>query len=331
MAEKEEKGKPEEKAFNPDDRFRYLGFEIKPGKIGDLFKSEAEKESWIQKVIDKRKRKVRIREHNTLEEPRVAGYERIVLTITSAVLVVSLFLPWFSGYHERVVDSEVAGQQNEPAAVVSDSLTEGVMADSLSRALTESETIPGEETTEPTEIAGAVAPATAAARENGATVLEKDEAGFASITSHRRQKEVVRERLSLSAIGAIGSLGAVGGMVFSSGLVVTLTGILMIIYVLCCIGLAVYTLYMLYGIKGDEDTKALKLKLVLRLSWIPVAIYVFCIIIAFFGATYSFDTTDMIKQIGGSYGISTYLGLLSSGFYLTIACFIINGAKSIEI
>ncbi|MBN2226518.1 MAG: hypothetical protein JW763_04060 [candidate division Zixibacteria bacterium] len=319
MAEKEEKGKPSQKAFNPDDRFRYLGFDIKPGKIGDLFKSDSEKESWVKRVIERRRKGVRTREHNTLEEPRVASYERVVLTITSLVLIASLFLPWFSGYHETVVETEVV--PTEEVAAIPDSLAEMLMADSSAADSLTAAVV------EETADAGADAAVTA----NGRTVLEKDEAGFASITSHRKKKEVVRENMSLSAVGAIGALGSIGGMVFSSGFAVMLTGILMIVYMLICIALAVYTLYSLYGAKGDEDTKAIKLKSVLRLGWIPVIIYVGGIFLSLFGGTYSFDTVDMIAQIGTSYGTSTYLGLLSSGFYISLACFVISGAKSVEI
>jgi len=39
----------------------------------------------------------------------------------------------------------------------------------------------------------------------------------------------------------------------------------------------------------------------------------------------------MVKQIGTSYGTGTYLGLLSYGFYMTLACFALNGAKGVEI
>ena len=328
MAEKEEKGKPSQKAFNPDDRFRYLGFDIKPGKIGDLFKSDSEKESWIKRVLEKRRKGAHTREHNTLEEPRVTSYERIVLTITSLVLIASLFLPWFSGYHEMVVETEVMPTE-EVVAAIPDSLAETLTADSLTAgAATSADENPAAvAVVEETPDAGTEA----AVNENGRTVLEKDEAGFSSITSHRKRKEVVRERMSLSAIGAIGALGSIGGMVFSSGIALMLTGILMIVYMLICIGLAAYTLYSLYGVKGDEDTKAIKLKSVLRLGWIPVIIYVVGIFLSLFGGTYSFETVDMIAQIGSSYGTSTYLGLLSAGFYISLACFVISGAKSIEI
>jgi len=332
MAEKEEKRKPDKKAFDPDDRFRYLGFDIKPGKIGDLFKSDTEKESWVKRVLERRQKGARTREHNTLEEPRVAAYERIILTITSLVLIVSLFLPWFSGYHETVVETEVVPAE-EAVAAVPDSLAEGLMADSLAVAVTEEVAEPTEEVLETAALATEESETEAgvSVNENGRTVLDKDEAGFSSITSHRKQKQVVREQMSLSAIGAIGSLGSIGGKVFSSGIAVMLTGILMIVYMLICIGLALYTLYALYGVKGDDDTRALKIKSILRLNWIPVIIYVVGIFLSLSGGTYSFDTVDMIAQIGDSYGTSTYLGLLSSGFYISLACFVISGAKSVEI
>jgi len=65
---------------------------------------------------------------------------------------------------------------------------------------------------------------------------------------------------------------------------------------------------------------------------VPVLVYVLCIVLSVVGANYSFSTTnEMIKQIGSSYGTGTYLGLLSYGFYATLACFALNGAKGVEI
>ena len=53
--------------------------------------------------------------------------------------------------------------------------------------------------------------------------------------------------------------------------------------------------------------------------------------LSFLGADYGFDTTGGLKQLGDSYGVMTFLGLMSSGFYLSLAAFTLTAAKSVEI
>lgn len=335
MAEKEHSESKKEKEFDPDQRFKYIGFEVLPGKIKDLFKSEAEKEIWVKRLREKRQSGSRAREHSTLEEPRVAGYEKIVLTITSLLLVFSLFLPWFSGYQEFEIEAAVSETQE---ALVSDSLGAEMPADSAAIAAAGTETDSSEAPLLP-ELAGEVESVEGlaetateeAADEIEMVQLEKDEHGFASITGPRKRKEIRRDHQSISAIGVFGAIGALGGKVFSSGFVLMLTGFLFIIYMLACIGLAVYTIYTLYGAKGSPDDKALQLKKVLKLNWISIGIWAFCLVISFVGASYSFDSTGMLKQIGTGYGTGAYLGLLAYGFYISLACFIMNAVKAIEI
>ena len=147
-----------------------------------------------------------------------------------------------------------------------------------------------------------------------------------------QRKEIKKEYHAISGLSAIASLGSYGGDIFSSGFILILTAILMLLYMVFCIGYAVYALYTLYASKGTEDAKALQLKKVLRLAWVPVLVYALCIVLSVIGANYSFSTTnEMVKQIGSSYGTGTYLGLLSYGFYATLACFALNGAKGVEI
>jgi hypothetical protein len=166
----------------------------------------------------------------------------------------------------------------------------------------------------------------------GETVTtEKDEAGFVSMTSARKRKEIIRERESLSAIGAVAALGSIGGMVFSSGIILKIIGALTLLYILFCLVMAIYTLYLLYAVKGDADRKMLRLKNGLKWSWIAPAFWVVGMFISVVGASYSFETSNMLAQVGSSYGIGTYLGLLSYGFYITLACFIMNGVKAAEI
>ncbi len=328
MAEKSEK----KKEFSPDDRFRYIGFEVFPGKVRDLFKSDKEKEKWVEKVKAKKEKGGILRERCTLTETRVAGYEKIVMTITSLLLIATLFLPWFSGYKEIVVESSGKAAQNQAAAALpADSLAQAGMAGD-SAAMTG---VPGEAV--PAGTTGTAGTATAAEQVKTETtpptdiVTEADEAGFSSITATRTRKEITRERVSMSAFGAITSLGSIGGKIFSSGIILVITGILMIVYMVFSIAMAIYTLYILYGVKGDPDQQALKIKKAVRYSWAGLAIWGFMLFISFFGAGYSFDTSDMIVQLGSSYGPGTFLGLLSFGFYISLGCFIMNAVKGSEI
>jgi len=334
MAEKKEKEKANGQQLDPDARFKYVGFEVQPGKIGDLFKSDSEKDKWVERVKEKRKGGSRLRESNSFDEPRVAGYEKIVLAITSIMLIVSLFLPWFSGYSEHEVEAKATMEMESPAALMDSSMVDSLL-DSTAIAATE---MAAEDVTTPTEtVLGEEEPVPGvemadeepvASEEMTATPPEKDEHGFASITGARKRVEIRKEHQSASAIAGLGYLGEV----FSSGVILKLTGLLYLIYMLLCVASALYTLYLIFGVKGDADTVALKLKKALKLNWIPVAIWFFCMVIAFFGASYSFSVGDGgLKQLGDSYGIGVYLGLLGYGFYISLACFIMNAVKAIEI
>jgi hypothetical protein len=324
MAEKKEQEKTNGQQLNPDQRFKYIGFEVQPGKIGEFFKSDTEKDKWVDRVREKRKGGARLREKNSFDEPRVAGYEKFVLAITSILLVVSLFLPWFSGYSEYEVKAETAEAQ--PMAVVPpdssmiDSTTIGLTPDQIKTDAAVVETDKMVDTN-----------LTAAPADSGEIVgaaMEKDEHGFSAITGARKRKEIKKEYHSASAIGSLSKIGDV----FSSGFILKITGFLYLIYMLFCIASALMTLYLIFGAKGDPDTAALKLKRALRLNWIPVGIWFFCMIIAVFGASYSFNVGEGgLKQLGDSYGIGVYLGLLGYGFYISLACFVMNAVKAIEI
>lgn len=333
MAEKNGSGPKKDKKFDPDERFRYIGFEVESGKLGDHFKSDAEKNSWIKKVLDKRAKGSKLRDETSFDKPRVAGYEKIILTITSVILVVTLFMPWFSGYMEYEVETVVAAPVEEP---LTDSAGVALTTDSAGIELAFDSAVVIAEVSEPkAELEGEVLATTEEITEEAGSasggmekiISEKDEQGFASITSAVKRKEYRKEYYSSSAVNAFGMIG----MVFSSGIILKLTGVLFIIYVLFCLAMAGMTLYTLYGVKGDDDTIALKLKSIMNFGWIPLGIWFGCFVLSFFGASYSFDTTDLLKQLGTSYGTGTYLSLLGYGFYISLGCFVMNAAKAVEI
>ena len=327
MAEKNGDGPKKDKKYDPDERFRYVGFEVESGKLGDHFKSDSEKESLVKKVLEKRAKGSRLREETSFDKPRVAGYERIVLTVTSVILIASLFMPWFSGYKEFEVEAVVAAPVEE---IMTDSAGVALTTDSAGVELAvDSAAIAAEVVETATDVLatteGEIEEAEAAGEE--AVEAEKDEQGFSSISGTIKRTEYRKEHYSSSAISAFGMIG----MVFSSGLILKLTGVLFIIYVLLCLGMAGMTLYTLYGIKGDEDSQALRIKHMMKFGWIPLGIWFVCMILSLLGASYSFDTTNMLKQLGDSYGIGTYLSLLGYGFYISLGCFIMNAVKGVEI
>ncbi len=328
MTEKKDNGGDKGKAaFDPEKRFRYVGFEVYQGKkIKGLFKSESEQKGWVQRVLDKRAKGNKIREHTQFDVPRVAGYEKIVLAIASVVLIASLFFPWFSGHTEYIVETE--------KPVVEEAVIDSTMVDSLA----DSMAVLADLTTDTIAVADEEAVAavleTEVAGEDPSTSLivsEKDEKGFTSIASVRIRKEIKREYFNVSALGALGLLGSHGGDIFSSGFVVIITAILIIIYMLFCVFSAGYALYLIFLGDKNADKNALQLKKGLRLNWLPIAIWACGLVISFVGASYAFDTSEMVTQIGESYGPATYLGLLSYGFYISIAVFVLSATKAAEI
>ena len=91
-----------------DERFRYIGFGVYPGKIGDIFASDQERKTLVQKVRDHfAQSRGEVREGCTLLEERVTPFERSFMTGVAAILILSIFLPWFSGYFETVTVREV--------------------------------------------------------------------------------------------------------------------------------------------------------------------------------------------------------------------------------
>lgn len=105
MAETDNKAQP---FGNSDERFRYVGFDVYTGKIGNLFKSDDERKSLTAKVMARFNRNEgEVRDQCTLLEERVSKGERMFMTVVSILMVVALFIPWFSGYYEIVNTKQV--------------------------------------------------------------------------------------------------------------------------------------------------------------------------------------------------------------------------------
>lgn len=300
-------------------RFRYIGFEVFPGKPKDLFKSDAERQKLVEQLKEKRDKGEIIRDHNTLLEERITFGERLVLAVACLIIIGSLFLPWYSAYTETVMETKPGetAQASADQALAGDAAMAADLADSVSQAV------------------DSVALAEAAATDTAAVAGEQIQEGGGIggeqvIHSAVARKKVVKDVSSLSWFGALGALGSVGGYVFSSGML-ALSGVLMLLYQLLAIALPVFTLYLLFGSKERGDLLALKLKKTLKLNWIPVILFVAVFVLSFFGGTYSFDAASMFDSLGTSYGVGALANALSWGVFVSLAMFVMVAAKGIEI
>lgn len=94
-----EADKKREKEYDAEDRFKYIGFEVFPGKAGSIFKSDDERQSIVERVRQRfQSSNADVRDRCTLMEERVSAKEKYLLGFMALLMVFSLFIPWFSGY-----------------------------------------------------------------------------------------------------------------------------------------------------------------------------------------------------------------------------------------
>jgi hypothetical protein len=78
-------------------RYRYIGFEVYPKKPKRFWKSDEEKRRLLEEVKKKSaKTAVEERDHSLVRALVFSGVDRMILTVTSLLLTISFFLPWFS-------------------------------------------------------------------------------------------------------------------------------------------------------------------------------------------------------------------------------------------
>ncbi len=337
MPESDEKSRS---FMQSDERFKYIGFEVFPGKAGNIFRSDEERKSLIEKVMRKLNRSEgEVRDKCTLMDERVSRTEQMILTIASVALVICLFLPWFSGYHETTTTRYVPyeTESTETAQQPSESANPGVV-DSMA-AMGASDTVAQMAATDTTTGMAAVNEAETGLGEAEEAPAGETETSAGTNTSiggtpeeMRAVVEVHRDYKHLSGIGALAGIGTYGGMIFSSGWVLAVTGVLMIVFILSCLVLAVLNLYVIFGAKKPTaEEKVLYLKKMLKINWFPVFLWLAMFILSFFGAGYSFDSEGMIKQVGDSYWLSTFIGLTSWGIIVAVGSFLVLALKGKEI
>jgi hypothetical protein len=83
---------------NPQElRFNYLGFEYLPGKLKDFWTSEDEKQKYLKKIRDPKAQKITLeRDFSIVNANQFNKADRIIISIASAFMILSLFLPYYN-------------------------------------------------------------------------------------------------------------------------------------------------------------------------------------------------------------------------------------------
>lgn len=83
--------------INNETRYRYIGFDVYPKKPKEFWKGEQERNNYLEEV-KKRGFGSALSEsgHSLVRAVVFTKVDRLVLTVTSLLLTVSFFLPWFS-------------------------------------------------------------------------------------------------------------------------------------------------------------------------------------------------------------------------------------------
>jgi hypothetical protein len=319
----EDKNKAPKKRITDQERFKFIGFEVFPGKPKDLFKSDKEKTGLVDAILKRRGEGKRLRDQCTLMEQRVTIGDRIVMAVACVAILVVLFMPWFSAYNEIIEEQTII-----PAEAVADSaafaVTEG---DSLAVPDSLSDSVVSEELAAVVDVAPADEPADSALAAIDAGGNPNEEV----IHGLQARKKVHREFDRMSGFGSLISIGSIGSQMFSSGFVLMLTAVIFLAFILLSIALPLYNLYGLFGLKGDSDIQALQLKKIIKLNWIPVILFAAALFISFIGADYGFDPAQLYSSFGSAYGPGVFLDSLSWGVLVSFCCFMLVAVKGGEI
>ena len=82
---------------NAEERYRYIGFEIFPRRFREFWSSDAEQKQYVEHVKEAHGKFVPLSRSNSIVAAQsMSMFERVVLTISSALLVIAPLLPWFS-------------------------------------------------------------------------------------------------------------------------------------------------------------------------------------------------------------------------------------------
>ncbi len=332
MADGDKKGSANDR-IDDKKRYQYIGFEVFPGQPKDLFKNDSEKQKLVDGVLSKRESDETLRDDCKLMEERVSFGERIIMAVASVAILAALMLPWYSAYMEVEIEAEPVAEEVTDSAsmalVMGDSLA---MSDTLAGlAAVTDETLVDSAALLAEEAAALAAARLEANQAAGVTTHAGERANEQIITAHMARTSTEKVYTQLSGLGVFAALGSVGSPVFSSGFVLLITGVLMLVYGLLCVGLPILNLYGIFGLKGKPDDIALKLKQYLKLNWLLLILFTVVLILSFFGADYGFDSSESFTSFGGAYGVGVFLESLSWGVYVALAASLLVAVKGIEI
>lgn len=329
MAEsKDPKASGAPKQISRADRLHYIGFDVFPGAGKELFASDAEREKYVSEVQKKRSSGNIIRDACTLLGDRISFGERLVLTAAAILTIGSLFLPWYSVYNEFVEDAVIETPLIETKAGA-DSLNAfpGGVAGAESQPGAASDLAQSE-----TPATRTVANPTAVITASEAEVTGAGIRGNEEIKTLRQFKASVRREYSeVRGYESFVKLGSLSSHLFSAGIVIVVSALLMFAYALLCILFPVFIIYNVFMLKGDADDVALKLKKVFSYGWIPVLIFVATMFLSMIGGSYGPTTVGTFESLGDSYGIGVFLGMLSWGALISLVGFVIIAVKGVEI
>jgi hypothetical protein len=107
MADQTQNSKGEE-GISEEMRYRYIGFDVYPKKPKEFWRSEEERKAYLEETKRKDSRSTLQESGHSLVQAIVfSKVDKLILTITSLLLTVSLFLPWFSlrgeYFHSQVI------------------------------------------------------------------------------------------------------------------------------------------------------------------------------------------------------------------------------------
>ncbi len=75
------------------DRYQYIGFDVYPGKAKKFWKSDQEKETYVEQAKKGRKREDQ--DHSLVYVNIFNRFEKAIISVSSLIIIICFFLPWF--------------------------------------------------------------------------------------------------------------------------------------------------------------------------------------------------------------------------------------------
>lgn len=89
----EKKGEKKEE----DLRYKYIGFDVYSSKVKKFWNAPEEEKKYLEEVKQRKEKGEREeRDHSLIAVPVFSPVEKVILTVTSVLMILCLFLPWFT-------------------------------------------------------------------------------------------------------------------------------------------------------------------------------------------------------------------------------------------